>query len=161
MSPPARVTLSRAQGSKLTTMNLRVMPVALVENKTQRGGPPRGASGSDKKTAASWLRFEIYGYILSTYRPGPATLRARVCLTLYESHPTIAEGRRERSIAFTKDYLSVMAVRCLMCPVCGRIRGVFSLPITFYGHRYVAARSSSKEKGVGSLARAGDAHRHG
>lgn len=96
MSPPARVTLSRAQGSKLTTMNLRVMPVALVENKTQRGGPPRGASGSDKKTAASWLRFEIYGYILSTYRPGPATLRARVCLTLYESHPTIAEGRRER-----------------------------------------------------------------
>lgn len=67
VSPPARVTLSRAQGSKLTTMNLRVMPVALVENKTQRGGPPTGASGSDKKTAASWLCFEIYGYILSTY----------------------------------------------------------------------------------------------
>lgn len=75
-------------------MNLRVMPVALVENKTQGG-----ASGSDKKTAAWWLRFEIYGYILSTYRPGPATLRARVCLTLYESHPTIAGGEGPRSLS--------------------------------------------------------------
>ena len=72
--------------------------------------------------------------------------RARVCLTLYESHPTITGRKGERSIAFTKDYLSVMAVRCLMCPVCGRIRAVFSLPITFYGHRYVAARSSRRWK---------------
>lgn len=87
----ARVTLPRAQRSKLTTMNLRVMPVALAGNKTQRGAP-RGA-------IKRLLRRGYASKFTAIYSPPivPARLRrcARVCLTLYESHHPRSRGEKK------------------------------------------------------------------
>lgn len=111
LSQPSRQP--SVQGSKLTTMNLRVMPVALAENKTQPSGWVRSASGSDKKTAASRLRFEIYW----VYSPPLLSLSLSLFLTIsiYVYHPRvlvrtfvfyalwISPSITRVSIAFAKD----------------------------------------------------------
>ena len=143
-----RVSPSRGRkGRNLRPWTCELCPLPLSRIKHNVEGPRRVPRGAIKRL----LRRGYASKFTGIYSPPISSrtgyvARARVCLTLYESHPTITGRKGERSIAFTKDYLSVMAVRCLMCPVCGRIRAVFSLPITFYGHRYVAARSSRRWK---------------
>lgn len=146
LSQPSRQP--SVQGSKLTTMNLRVMPVALAENKTQPSGWVRSASGSDKKTAASRLRFEIYwiysppllslSLSLSNHfyiRVSPTCTCTYVCvlrfMNLTLDHTSLDRFREGRTFLYLSGM--VLRLRCLMRPVYGHIRAVFLLPITFYG----------------------------